>query len=46
MDENHIGLNINTIPVQMACNPVGKQCLCDGKVFGSIPGAGNLHDYM
>ena len=30
---------------EMACTRVGKQCLCDGKVFGSSPGGGNLHDY-
>ena len=53
MDENHIGPNINTIPVrtsvrdglETACILLGKQCPCSRKVFGSIPRAGNLCAY-
>ena len=43
MDENHTGPNTNTLA--LAHTLVGKQCLYDGKVSGSIPGAGNLHPY-
>ena len=49
MNENHNGPNIDAIPVQKYVSDgptlVGKQCLCNGKVLGSIPRDGNLCSY-